>query len=480
MDLLVKQARGSEVKARVEALSKGDVPRQLLCKTARLALRVGAPMQAAHLLFPVVRGSAMLPPSADDKEKIEYALALIRLGARPEGMALLSKLSPKSNPEVLLFQAFGFFSGWDYAAAIPLLKEYLQSTSLSPYQCRIGQTNLAASLVHERRHQEAEGVLSSLLIDKVDEERFLHGFVLHLACENAIYQSKWKEAESFLKRARECLKHSDKLMVFFLKKWQVVLDCLRERSSPKQIAAVLELRTEAERLKHWESIRDCDRLLALVQENQELFLKVYFGSPYESFRKQMLVDGAFPDKLPESYLWTPGDETGTVIDSSAGAVVGSKSGLRMGRLPHRLFSVICGDLYRPFSIGAIHSELYPRTHFDPESSPAKIHVVKTTLRAWFKNNRIPLEISSMRGFLHLKAMGPVSVRLYERQNTDRKSLLLQKIKEQFRAQSFSARAVTNVVDLSKRSVIRLLSDAKSEGLVTEFGRGKLRRYLFAA
>ncbi len=480
MDLLIKAAKGNEVKERVVGLRRKEIPRSLLARVARIAWRVNAPLFAIRLLHPVLHGSKSEPASASPAEKAEYGACLIRIGAHEEGMSILTSLDATANPEVFLFQAFGHIGVWEYSSAIPLLRRFLAEPGLNAYQRRIGETNLAASLVHERKAGEAELVLSNILTKNTKEEALVHGFALHLAAENAIYQAKWAEAEGFLDRAAQHLKDCDDRSVFFLRKWQTLLSLMQGGPSGAVLSSIHALKAQAKSLHHWESIRDLDSKIAVAQEDRSLFFKVYFGTPYQEYRDRIHLEMGGRIEIVETYLWQPAEEPGTCIDASTGAILGSESGLKMGRLPHQLFSILCSDLYRPLSLAAVHSKLYPQAYFDPESSPARVRSIKTALRGWLKENKVPLRISSANGFLRLVPYGAVSVKLrLKTENIDRKALLLEKVKEVFPTSPFSTREVGKVLQLSKMSVLRLLQNAKGEGAVFESGQGKRRRYSFA-
>ena len=128
---------------------------------ASLCRRTGWFQGALVVLAPIVRPSSRSRVQASDAEKTEYASNLIQMGSRQEGRLLLSEVSPSWHPKYFV-EALSYFSEWNYHAAIPLLRRYLDWPEIQPYARIIGQVNLAAALVFENEIHEAETLLRHL------------------------------------------------------------------------------------------------------------------------------------------------------------------------------------------------------------------------------------------------------------------------------------------------------------------------------
>ena len=71
---------------------------------------------------------------ANDAERCEYAAGLLSIGARAEALRILQEINPVKTPQTLLYSSSAHFQHWNYEAAIPLLRRYIASALLSPYQ----------------------------------------------------------------------------------------------------------------------------------------------------------------------------------------------------------------------------------------------------------------------------------------------------------------------------------------------------------
>ena len=142
---LIVSGHGAEARRLLRSLVEKKVPRAERLSLATLARRSNLHGVALRPLNPVVRPTGKRRRSLTDKEKAEYAASLSYIGAAPEALAILRTVNADGVPESLLYQAFAHFSQWDYAAPIPLLRKYLQSSLITDYQRLIGKVNLLAA-----------------------------------------------------------------------------------------------------------------------------------------------------------------------------------------------------------------------------------------------------------------------------------------------------------------------------------------------
>lgn len=154
IDAAIRQGLIRQAASRIQELWKGaqSLSRLERLELARLARRAYLPGVAILLLRPWVRPSSAraMETEARPEETLEFASALIAVGARTEGVELLKSVDASRFPERDLFASFALFSSWDYASALPLLRRYTRHKGLSDYARLVGRANLAAALVHER------------------------------------------------------------------------------------------------------------------------------------------------------------------------------------------------------------------------------------------------------------------------------------------------------------------------------------------
>lgn len=450
---------------------------------ASLAWRAGVPLVGIRLLNPIVRPSAKKPVQATSVEKKEYAACLIRIGATEEAGAILGKLSAERDPQVWLYRTFASVARWEYAETIPWLKAYLASPALSDYQRLVGEANLAAALVYERRFNEADSVLAPLIeATRRQGARLLLGSALDLAAECQIAQKRWEQAEKSLEHAEAALRETETLNAFFLRKWTAAVRFGRAPRSAAGKEALAKIRLEAGGMGHWETVRFCDRLAAVWGENAGLFAHVYYGTPFASFRAWMERDWSGKAELPETYSWRAdgGGGEAPVFDAD-GALWKETSVLKRGHLIHRLLLALASDFYRPFRLAVLHHRLYPDAFFHPVHSPPRLYDAVQRFRKWTEETRVPLEIVEKGGTYRLHCGKPVALRLSrDRREPDALALKVEPLRRKFGEAVFSVRGAVECLAAPERSVRRLLSSARQAGWLEGIGKGPSTRYRLVA
>ena len=350
IDTLIRMGRGSEALPIFHTMLSKLPPRDLVASVARLAWRIGDPISGIRLLGPYVRPKARTRVSATQQEKAEYAACLIRFGIRNEALFILAEVDRNKVPSVLLYTAFALISRWDYRQAIPLLTHYLKLPHIDPYNRFVAKTNLAAALVYEREFPKADFLLRDITYElSLRRHNLLLGFIWELSAVHLIYQSKFSEAERFLDRAAHLLKETTTLGEFFVRKWKTILAIMRDGTG-ENFEALNQIRTEAVKLGHWETLRDCDRFEAIRKKDRNLFLRLYFGTPFESFRERLIRDFGNVAKIPETYDWRLGRmrRKTPILDLSDSSL--DTQGLKSGQRLHRLLISLSRDFYRPRTV----------------------------------------------------------------------------------------------------------------------------------
>lgn len=481
IDQLIRQSRIADARKAVERAARGKPPRRLLASVAQLSWRCGLPGLGLRLLHPVVRASDPDVTCPTGAESAEYAQCLTKVGATEESLAVLNRLDPTRVPQALFYQGAALVSRWNDSAAIPLFQKYLRTKGLGSYQVLVGKVNLAASLIAEREFRRATLLLRDILYEtSVRRLRLLHGNALELSAASFVIQKDWRAADHCLTRAEGFLRNHEGLDGFFVRKWGALLSLGRERASPASLARVSEIRSEAERRRHWETIRDCDRFQAIASGDEALFLRLYFGTPYESFRRR-LVREMGGHELPSAYLWRPfGErETGPVLDASLGGTAGAR--LKPGQVPFRLFRELVSDLYRPSRVATLYARVFPSEFYNPAASPGRIHQAVKALRHWLREQRLPLSITEEEGAYRLTAVGPCAIRLRDgREGEGRHDFRLRALRESWPAAAFSAEAAGRCLGLSARSALATLEHGIAQGWVVREGKRSGARYRFVA
>lgn len=464
---------------RLGEVKPSKIPRELKARFANLARRTRLGQLALRVLNPIVRPTGRRVESATEEEKAEYAASLAVVGAAEEAIGLFHTLDPKRNPEVLLHQAYAHFAQWDYAKAIPLLERYTTSPSLSEYWYLVGLGNLAAALVYERK-AEAKDVLEKLLkLSDPAQHRIVHGYALNLTAENAIWERCWKDAKERLGVAEEYFKHADSLESLFIRKWQAVVHLYEDPSkkTAKQLSPILE---EARKREHWETLRSVDYHCAVALKDRDLFLKLYFGTPYDSFLEKLAGDFGQTVEIPESYAWNlvPGDQK--VFWFSFDSTTKRKNAIKEGSVLDRLMRALACDFYRPLRMAEIHTKLYPGEYFNPVSSPTRVAQLMNRIRRHWESTRVPMKILEAKGSYSLSCSRPCRVNLRSSRSgsEDWFALKQQALRLVLEGKPFDANGAAVVLKLPLWTTKRVLKTLFERGMVSREGKARATRYRF--
>jgi len=455
---------------RVNARSLNEAVRLPL---ANLARRAGAPGLGLKFLHVRVRPSARHSPTASPNERAEYAASLSRIGAVDEALVILRELGPGRPAEAALYEAFSLVARWDYQGSLPLLEEYLKASSLAPYQRAVGRANLAAALVHERK--DARPLLDELLEESRRESwNFLTGKLLDLRAEDAIYRRQWSTVEKALNDAEKFLENVGGTDSLFIRKWRAVARLRRPSGVAAGLTQLLAVRKDAFAARHWETIRQCDLFEAIATRKVNLFTHLYFGTPYESFRK-MVERESTGMAIPTTYEFSLGrplkNSIGINVHTGVCFPVGPR--LKTGQAMHRMLEALASDFYRPARLARLHGQIFPTDYYNPFSSPEKVHRVIRRTREWLQTSKVPLEIREASGDYWIQSPG---IRLRREQIRPGFSAPLHRLASLFGSHFFTATQAAQKLGLSRRSTIYLLSGGSTDGSLERTGSGRSTRY----
>ena len=277
------------------------------------------------------------------------------------------------------------------------------------------QDDYRPACVLKRRHVPAEALLRGLLHEtSVRKLWLLLGNSLELSAANFVMQRELGKAGAMLEKAERLLERSATSGEFFVRKWQAIRALGLAPSDESAWRPVEGIREEARERGHWETIRDCDRFLALFTADTSLATHVWFGTPYGGFRSRLVADFGTGLVLPRSYRWRLGKEEGAAprIDLRTGEIDGGRGTLKTGTSIHRLLLALAADFYRPFRIASLHFTLFSDRFFDPQSSLHRVHGQVRLLRAWLAEHGLPLEVRHEKGYYRLGARRPIVLEVH--------------------------------------------------------------------
>lgn len=465
----IREGGASEVREWILTLDPDEVPRARLPIVVQFSWRSGCAAWGLKALRPAVR----VRNDANDGERLEYAACLLRGGLIDEGLDLLATLPAKQFPRALLYRAFAWMSRWDYERALPYLRAYLKTVKPRSYHDFMARVNVAACLNFLRDDVKSEHLLSGLLHDThLKGYRLLLGNALHLAAAHDVERGRNERALLLLSQAGECLGSADPLHEMLVLKWEAVIRFRESHGDEGSREALLRVKHKATDLCHWETLRDCDRFIALQGEDTRLARHLVFGTPFEAFRKRFLREWPGELDVGEQYELKLGKSSRAKLDwlTEGGP-------LKVGQLQHRTLVELTKDFYRPAFPAELFARLFPDEHYHPESSAHRVHEAIRRLRDAFEENRVPLDVEFAGGFYRLISRSGITLRLPRPDESAlRQAPTVIRLRRRFGSDAFGLAAAIKELELPRRSVQRLLKELVGEAGLKVEGRGKSTRY----
>lgn len=481
---LIQSGKGHAARDAIRSIfRKQKPPRRYLADLAQLCWRSNLADLGLRVLHPIVYPNERAYTEATPKEISEYAVCLIKEGGNDEGLFLLKDIKPNLYPPSLLYSAFGHIARWDYAGSIPLLNQYIAEPSLTPYQRLVADVNLVAAYIFTSDYTSAQTLLDARLEKTSGPNLGLaRSRLLQLKAESLIAKGQLDAADSCLAESDACLTDKGSIDYFFIRKYQTVVRFLR---APQNGLALLgEIRIEAQKIRHWETVRDIERLEALHTGDTNRLNKIWFGSPHPAFREALLKQKPASMEILSVYDWTPEPfthENAPVLDIGEAMWNGMPlNEFKAGMGNHRLICALCSDFFRPFRIPTLFSILFPGERFIPRHSAMRLRKTIFRLRHWLKRYGIPLEVLDNKDGYRIRSTGPIRIRLKpETKATYRVNELLTKLSQLIpNDKPFTSVEAAEKLGISQRMAQRLLGHSLYTQHLSKTGQGKSTTYRF--
>jgi hypothetical protein len=128
-------------------------------------------------------------------------------------------------------------------------------------------------------------------------------------------------------------------------------------------------------------------------------------------------------------------------------------------------------------LATLHFRVFPNEHYNPESSPHRIHEALRRSRDWLEETGIPLVIQEKNGLYSLTVTAPCRVVIPKRELIQHRiGVVIQRLSERGASGSFSVREATQALGGSMRTTLRLLEEGQKLGVISREGVGRSTRY----
>ena len=480
LEELVRSGNFREVQRQLKKINIKQIPRDQAQAYANISRRVFDFRLALRILNPIVRAENSFQQPAIETELIEYAESLRRVGAVSEAVKILEGINRKKFPQAGFHLALCHMAQWRTAPVINLLTEYIASFSEPTYAQCVAKVNLAAALIAEEHLSEASSLLDELLIETKEKSfKLLYGNTNELSAQIEILHKKnWQQADKYLSDAMTVLGDStNSADLLFIQKWQAVMESYQAERATESLYKV---RQRAVEIQHWETIRSCDFYIAKINQDIPALVRLYFATPFESFRKKIITEPGLNEAIPDSYVWhQEGVNPKRVFNVTLGESEDGTMSLPTGQALHLLLILLTRDLYRPQPLLSLFAGVFQNEYFNPESSANRIHQLTKRLREWIAENDLPVELKELDGNYNLQITGSLGFVLPKQplplcQHELELIKLATKVGEQF-----TAKEAAQGVSTSLATVQRLLVWGAESGRIEVLGKGPKTRYRLA-
>ncbi len=458
IDGYIRTGNFQKAQAKLQKFSTNTVPIRLASKAANILVRAGMAQKSARILHPLIHSQSEKP---EPQLMAEYALTLLELGAYVEGFKILESINFKDVPAANFYYSVALFSKFEHIKAIPYLESYLKVPQTKPYQRMVASANLVQAYILAKQFNTAESLLSDILSRAQKENQaLLVANCLELKAQLLFEQKNFEQALEVLNTSKKTLMPNPSKYQLMIEYWEILCEISLQPKNKELWQRWRKLRLDSVRNDFWSLVRQCDFHSAVLEGNKDLFLKVYFGTPFRTYREKLIK--SFPEKceIPKSYLWNsaPGDvPKGNILNISDSGGLAVKHELKKGHLTYRILQALASDFYIPFKTETIFNYVFPSEYFNPTSSYSKTKNGVRRAQVWLNKNQIPIEIRSDAGAYRIFFLKPFYLQVQLQVEESKKYDTLSEIEVLLdNGKGFSTAEISHKLKIPQRSVNRHL------------------------
>ncbi len=463
LELQIRSGQFDQVRAQLTGPSILNCPRSHAARLSNLARRAQRPTISLKLLQPYVRPTVKGHREASPEERLEYAYALQRLGAKNEAVTMLRGLSAFNKAHLAL--AFHHISEWDYQLALESLDQFLGGKDLSPYEEVVAQVNRLACMVALADHAAEKQFVAVEKKITGGKSSLLHANVLEIMAQYWTGQGNFAQSRRMLEQAQELMRDQEDVHRLFIEKWTVIAQALESR----QPEPLLGLRARAMKLSHWETLRDLDFYQSLIDPGCRWSEWVYFGTPFRHFRGRLEKLKNFPEETWISRNGKPQSKWDPWFPKTG-----------HGELVHRFLAFLTRDFYRPARIAEIFSSLFPDQFYDIEVSPNRIHQVAKRARGFLKGEGIPARLLESDGAYSLRWPDDMAMHVRKAQVRFTKAEFLFDRFRQIEPLTLTSKEWAEKLGFTAEKTKRILKEGAEAGLIEVLLKGQYSKFVLKA
>jgi len=437
---------------KIKSLNPDGLPPEKHLDLARLCRRSGLIGLGLKIL------SSSRETASSSSINTEFALLLHQIGCTMEALEILNYVDADIAPEAHVAKARCHLDQYDFIKALPELRAYLEKAP-SRYMTLIMRLNLAACLIQIEQFEAAIDHLNFLSeIGVQNDYPLIYAKILVLRAQIQIGQDRLDEARTILHAAERVLKNSSPAESLLIEKWNAVIDGKKSQNP----TSLLEFSKKAMTWGDYEMARTADFEILKMHFNEELFNRLYFGTPFMALRNK--IEELNGHKLSTRELSIGSRKAPTLDLRTTVERLANKS--QKSAPPDVVLKALFSDLYAPLSLGRFFSELFPGERFQIESSPQKINQALTRAKKWLSERHLPIEIEMNELSVAARIKGPVCIYLSTGDNSSSNlTEMLYKLKSIFKEKPFTLQQCQRALDLPAPKCRNFLEKAEEAKLI---------------
>lgn len=471
----------SKAKKLLNSIALPTIPRSELLRASNLSRRCGLIQKSLKILGPLILKQIHRDQPATASEKADYAFSLNKIGLYSEAQNLLTPLCASHHAEALFFRSLTAFTRWDYQSAYGDLQKFVGSPQVPEYRKMVGLSNLVSACIFLKNWQQAQLYLDEVTRYAEGSDRLLlKNLCVEQQAEIYINTEQYQKAERLLDEAALLAKDSGALLNFWIDKWAAVLLAKQTKGEAGR-AALLGVFQRAQQAGHWEICRDIDFQSVAVYFDQALYNKVFFGTPFQSFKDRLQELSEY--QCPEIYSFILGQqqESSFLIDLVQFAMrfKNKECNIKLTETDWRVLASLASDFYRPIKVGELFGHIIKDEYYDPFTSPNRIHQAIYRLNQKLEDANIPMKIQGGLFGYYLQSDQSIQIKVsHEVKGLDQSLQKLLYLKDHLQgSESFKAKQASQLLEMSERSAHRWLRQMVESQHLIKTGQGKNTRYL---
>ena len=479
---LVTTGSGSIVADQLTSMDRSTVPAKHLAGFARLCRRVGMPLLGIQALYTTVKAETA-DPSVE--ELAEYANCLARIGRNKEAISIFDSIPEAKRLPYSLKYVDSLFNSWEYQKGKSVLEGALAGEGDS-YRRKILSVNFLAALVALEQWGEAEDYGNQLREELSSSgANKLLGNTLELLGQVSIGNGDWQTARCRLESSLNLLEEAKSLSSLLPKKWLALGELKLGKSSRETaLQGIEEVKNQARKFRHWESLRHMDYFVARELNDSDAFSRLYYSCSHDSFRKLYLDPIKSEFELSHHIRWSTG-KAPQVLHLDQDLTDKNKKSIQTHQVLFKTLKALFSDYWTPLDVFKIHGLVFPEEYFNPNSSIDKVHKSMERLRAFLKDvPGLSLSIESNRDFGYRLRCESGLVVIYPEDTGGFQNSLVDQfvvdLRSHFGDQPFTRKDVDERLGLSVRKSNRRLAEARDSGQILSFGQGRGKHYKLAS